>query len=83
MKTVLGLFTGVFTLVSLICTALWFWIGVVAGLFMGAAAFTAGAGLLVVLFHTFGYGLLFGIGTLVLGIIVTGISALMTNKLLG
>jgi ABC-type multidrug transport system permease subunit len=82
-KNFLGIISGAITVIALSCTVMWFWVGIVAGAYMGVQAALAGAGIFSLLFHIFGYGTIFGIGTLVLGIIATGISATVTGKLLG
>jgi hypothetical protein len=82
MKTVFGFISGIMTVVSLICTALWFWIGVATTLLVGVKSFMAGSGVFAVVFAAFGWGILAGVGTLVLGLVLTGVLGLVTNKLL-
>lgn len=81
MKSFFALITGTVAGFAMTITMLWPWIGILAGIYMGVQAALEGAGVLVFLFHTLGYGLLFGIGTLVFGVFLSAILAFTSYKL--
>ena len=82
MKTFFGIITGILTVLTLICTMFWKWIGIGAGLYIGVTAFTSGSGIIWTVFSAVLGGVTFAVLTFLLGIILTVVFGSTTNSLL-
>lgn len=81
LRGILAVFTGFLTLITLVLTACSAWIGVGTGLAYLVTSLMAGSGVFVTVILSVLFGVLAYVAAAVLGMIITGLLAIITKLL--